>query len=52
MVGDRCFDIEGAHNAGIPCAAVLFGYGSREEFERYKADYIAADAHELEKLIF
>ncbi|MBQ7596017.1 MAG: HAD-IA family hydrolase [Clostridia bacterium] len=51
MVGDRCFDIEGAHNAGLPCAAVLFGYGSREEFEEYGADYIAKDARDLKRII-
>ncbi len=51
MVGDRCFDIEGAHNAGLPCAAVLFGYGSREEFERYKADYIVSTAEELKSIV-
>lgn len=42
MVGDRLFDIEGAHTAGIPCCAVLYGFGSQEEFEEYKADYIIA----------
>ncbi len=52
MVGDRLYDIVGAHNAGIPCAAVLFGYGSREEFEEYNADYIAKDTDELKKIIF
>lgn len=52
MVGDRLYDIVGAHNAGIPCAAVLFGYGSQEEFEEYKADYIAKDTGELKKIIF
>ena len=51
MVGDRCYDIIGAHNAGIPCAAVLFGYGNKEEFIEYKAEYIAADTTELEKII-
>lgn len=40
MVGDRLFDIQGAHEAGIPCCAVLFGFGGREEFEKYKAEYI------------
>lgn len=52
MVGDRLYDIVGAHNVGIPCAAVLFGYGSREEFEKYKADFIAKDTEELKKIIF
>ena len=40
MVGDRLFDILGAHEVGIPCCAVLFGFGNRSEFEEYKADYI------------
>lgn len=40
MVGDRLFDILGAHEMGIPCCAVLFGFGNRSEFEEYKADYI------------
>lgn len=40
MVGDRLFDIQGAHEAGVPCCAVLFGFGNRVEFEEYKADYI------------
>ena len=40
MVGDRHFDIDGAHRAGLPCAAVLYGFGSREEFERAGADFI------------
>ena len=47
MVGDRCFDINGAKKAGVDSAGVLFGYGSREEFEEAGADYIAADANEL-----
>lgn len=40
MVGDRMFDIDGAHKNGLPCMAVGFGYGSREEFERSNADII------------
>lgn len=51
MVGDRCFDIAGAHSAGLPCAAVLFGYGSQAEFEQYGADYIVKDAQELKEII-
>lgn len=41
MVGDRMHDIIGAHEAGMKCAAVLVGFGSREEFEEYGADYVA-----------
>lgn len=52
MVGDRLYDIVGAHNIGIPCAAVLFGYGNQQEFEEYKADYIAKNTEELKNIIF
>lgn len=41
MVGDRFHDIEGAHAEGIACIAVLTGFGSRDEFARYKADFVA-----------
>ena len=51
MVGDRKFDILGAKAENVPCAAVLFGYGSREEFEEFGADYIVADCEELKKII-
>lgn len=50
MVGDRMFDIEGAHALGIPCIAVEYGYGDREEFEAYGADYIVATAEEVVEL--
>jgi len=48
MVGDRRFDVEGAHALGIPCAGVLFGYGSREELEAAGADFLAEDCKALE----
>lgn len=41
MAGDRLHDIVGAHDTGIDCMAVLYGYGGREEFEEYGADMIA-----------
>lgn len=43
MVGDRKFDIEGARHAGFDAAAVLYGYGSREELESYSPEYLVAD---------
>lgn len=52
MVGDRFYDIVGAHNSGIECAAVLFGYGNSEEFKKYNAEYIVKDVTELKKVIF
>ena len=51
MVGDRKFDVEGAHEAGIKCAGVLFGYGNREEFEAAGADYIVERPADLENII-
>ena len=47
MVGDRLFDIEGAHALGVPCIAVEYGYGDREEFEAYGADYIVATTQDV-----
>ncbi len=41
LVGDRMYDILGAHEVGMKCAAVLVGYGSREEVAQYGADYVA-----------
>ena len=40
MVGDRMHDILGAKKTGIKSLCVLCGYGDREEFEEYGADYI------------
>lgn len=51
MVGDRKFDIESAHKLGIKCMAVLYGYGSTEEFEKYNADYIVGSPKELADMI-
>ena len=50
MIGDRKFDIEGAHAIGIPCIAVEWGYGDREEFEAYGADIIAATTEDVANL--
>lgn len=44
MVGDRKHDICGAKKVGIDSAGVLYGYGSREEFEEAGATYIAETA--------
>lgn len=38
MIGDRCYDIEGAHACGMPAVGVLYGYGSRRELEAAGAD--------------
>ena len=51
MIGDRKFDVEGAHRCGLPAVGVLFGYGDRAEMEAAGADYIAEDIHALRDLI-
>jgi len=50
MVGDRRFDVEGAKALGVPCAGVLYGYGSREELETAGAEFLAEDCAALEVL--
>ncbi len=47
MVGDRLHDILGAKKHGLDCIAVLYGYGSREEFEKYRADYIVGEPMDI-----
>ena len=51
MVGDRMHDIIGAHDAGMKCAAVLVGFGSREEFAEYNADYVAETLADVLKYV-
>ena len=50
MVGDRCFDIDGAAGAGVDSCGALWGYGSREEFMEHKATYIVGTAKEIIEL--
>ena len=47
MVGDRCFDIEGAHKNNLKCVGVLFGYGSEQEHIEANADYIVDTNRDL-----
>ncbi len=47
MIGDRKHDVVGAHANHIPCAGVLWGYGSREEFQAVGAEYIVESCDEL-----
>lgn len=52
MIGDRMHDICGAKECGIACAAVLWGYGSREEFQEYGADYVVENLDGLEIFVY
>lgn len=51
MVGDRLYDIVGANESGVDVAAILWGYGSREEFEEYGADYIESSPSDIVNLV-
>jgi phosphoglycolate phosphatase len=43
MIGDRKFDVIGAHANGLPCIGVTWGAGSREELGSAGADVIVED---------
>ena len=51
MVGDRLYDVAGAHKIGMPCIGVLYGYGDREELEAVGADYIVSEIKDIVKII-
>ena len=51
MIGDRHHDVEGAHAVGLPCAGVLYGYGSREELTGAGADYVCDSVKALRRLL-
>ncbi|MBQ6706165.1 MAG: HAD family hydrolase [Clostridia bacterium] len=49
MVGDRCFDVEGAAACGLPAIGVLYGYGDEEELRNAAA--IAKTVADLRELL-
>ena len=51
MVGDRKYDIVGAHEAGLADIGVLYGYGSREELVEAGATRLAASVAELREML-
>lgn len=51
MVGDRCFDIEGAMKNNIDSVGVLWGFGNREEFLKYNSNYIVSNPKEIIDII-
>lgn len=51
MIGDRSHDVLGAHAVGLPCAAVLYGYGSREELVAAGADFILPTVGDVRALL-
>ena len=50
-VGDSNVDVETAHNAGLPCCGVLWGFRTREELTEAGAEYLAEDVQGLEKVV-
>lgn len=51
MIGDRCYDIDGARAVGTQALGVAYGYGSREELEKAGASMIAENVEELRQLL-
>ncbi len=51
MIGDRCFDIEGAKAQMVESVGVTYGFGDMEELKAAKADYIVRSVAELEKFL-
>lgn len=51
MVGDTTVDVKAARRAGAWCAAVLCGFGEREELERAGAHVILASTTELDQFL-
>lgn len=51
MIGDRKHDIIGAHQCGIPCCGVRFGFAPDGEFEEYGADYIVDTVDDLKNFL-
>lgn len=51
MIGDRSFDVEGAHRAGIESVGVTYGYGGMEELKEAGSDYIVRSVEELKDFL-
>ena len=51
MVGDRRYDIAGAHANGLRAVGVLWGYGGRDELETAGADWLAATPADLPGIV-
>ena len=51
MVGDRRFDIIGAHELGLPVIYVTYGYGDEAERKAFQPEYTAATVGDLKRLL-
>ncbi len=51
MVGDTKFDVLGAHECGIPCVGVTWGFAVEGEFEACNTEFVADTMEELMNLL-
>lgn len=51
LIGDTCFDVDGANAAGIECIGVSYGFGNREEMLSHGAVSIVDSTDELIRVI-
>lgn len=51
MIGDRCYDIEGAKKNNLDSIGVLYGFGNKEELNNSGADYIAENVNDLYNIL-
>jgi phosphoglycolate phosphatase len=51
MVGDRKYDITGAHANAVLAAGVTYGYGSEEELTEAGADFLCQNPREVAELL-
>lgn len=51
MVGDRKYDVEGAHAHQLPAVGVLYGYGDRDEMQAAGADFVVQKVTDLQELL-
>ncbi|MBQ9511633.1 MAG: HAD hydrolase-like protein [Lachnospiraceae bacterium] len=51
MIGDRKYDVNGAHAVGIPCIGVRYGYAPAGELEEAGAEFLAATPEKIIELV-
>ncbi len=51
MIGDRKHDVLGAHENGLDCLGILYGFGNRAELEEAKAEYIEEHVEDILKYV-
>ena len=51
LIGDTKYDVAGAHQVGIPCIGVEYGYAAPGELEAAGADAIVPDCAALQRLL-